>query len=136
MSKNKVVHFEIPSSDFKKAKGFYESVFDWKFEMWGDEGAMAMTTKVDKNQNPVEVGGINGGFYKRSSKGQQPTIVVQTDSIDTTIKDIEKAGGKISTPKHAIGEWGFMADFTDPEGNELTLWQEPKKEKAKAKKSK
>jgi predicted enzyme related to lactoylglutathione lyase len=26
--KNKVVMFEIPSSDFKKAKQFYETVFD------------------------------------------------------------------------------------------------------------
>ena len=126
MSKNKVVHFEIPASDFKKAKAFYESVFDWKVDMWGEEGAMATTTKVDKEQNPVEPGGINGGFYKRSGKSDQPTIVVQTDSIDETIKSIEKAGGKITTPKHAIGDWGFMADFKDPDGNDMGLWESPK----------
>ena len=65
MSKNKVVHFEIPATDFKKAKEFYEGIFDWKLELWGDEGAMAYTTKVDKDKNPTEPGGINGGFYKR-----------------------------------------------------------------------
>src|SRR2546428_215665 len=107
MSKNKVVHFEVPASDFKKAKGFYESVFDWKVEMWGDQGAMAYTTKVDKDKNPSERGGINGGFYKRMSKNQQPTMAVETSSIDETIKKIEKAGGKITTPKHEIGKWGF-----------------------------
>ena len=127
MSKNKVVHFEIPAADMKKAKVFYESIFDWKLEMWGDEGAMAYTTAVDKEKNPSELGGINGGFYKRASKNQQPTLVVQTDSIDETIKKIEKAGGKITTPKHNIGEWGVMADFTDLEGNELSLWEEAKK---------
>ena len=52
---------------------------------------------------------------------------MQTDSIDETLQAIEKAGGKITTPKHAIGEWGFMADFTDPEGNLITLWEKPKK---------
>ena len=62
MFKNKVVLFEIPASDFKKAKEFYEKVFDWKIELWGDEGAMAYTTAVDKDQNPIEPGGINGGF--------------------------------------------------------------------------
>ena len=127
MFKNKVVLFEIPASDFKKAKEFYEKVFDWKIELWGDEGAMAYTTAVDKDQNPVEPGAINGGFYKRKSNNDHPSFGVQTDSIDETLQAIEKAGGKITTPKHAIGEWGFMADFTDPEGNLITLWEKPKK---------
>ena len=127
MPKNKVVHFEIPSGDFKKSKNFYETAFDWKVEMMGDQYAMAHTTAVDKDQNSTEPGAINGGFYKRESKDDRPTFVVQTGSIDETIKKVEKAGGKVITPKHAIGEWGFMADTTDPEGNELGLWEQPKK---------
>lgn len=31
------------------------------------------------------------------------------------------------TPKHPIGEWGFMADFADSEGNVMALWEKPKK---------
>jgi predicted enzyme related to lactoylglutathione lyase len=124
--KNKVVMFEIPSSDFKKAKQFYETVFDWKVELWGDEGAMALTTAADKDYNPTEVGGINGGFYKRKSKEDHPSMGVETNSIDTTLKTIEKAGGKVITAKHSIGEWGFMADFADPEGNVMSLWEKPK----------
>ena len=127
MSKNKVVHFEIPASDLKKAKQFYEKVFDWEVEMWGDEGAMAMTTEVDKDQNPIEAGGINGGFYKRKSKKEQPSFVVETDSIDKTLEKIKKSGGKVTAPKHEIGEWGFMAEFSDPEGNEIGLWENVKK---------
>ncbi|HET7909094.1 MAG TPA: hypothetical protein VFL19_00175, partial [Nitrospira sp.] len=65
--KNKVAFFEIPASNFVQAKAFYEKVFDWKVELWGDEGAMALTTPVDKDQQPTEPGGINGGFYKRKS---------------------------------------------------------------------
>ena len=127
MNKNKVVFFEIPSSDFKKAKDFYEKVFDWKVELWGDEGAMAYTIAVDKDQNPIEPGGINGGFYTRKSKNDQPSFGVQTDSIAKTLKAIEKAGGKVMTPKHSIGEWGFMADFADPEGNVIALWEKAEK---------
>jgi predicted enzyme related to lactoylglutathione lyase len=121
MTKNKVVFFEIPASNFKKAKEFYEKVFDWKVELEGDEGAMAYTTAVDKDQNPIEPRGINGGFYKRKSKDAQPSFGVQTGSIDKTLEAIEKAGGKIITPKHSIGEWGFMADFADPDGNIISL---------------
>lgn len=123
--KNKVSWFEIPAWDFQKAKKFYETVFDRKIDLWGDEGAMATTTAVDKDQNPVEPGGINGGFYKRKSKDEHPSVVVQTESIDKTLKAIETGGGKVVTPKHSIGEWGFMADFVDPEGNVVGLWEKP-----------
>ena len=123
---NKVVFFEIPASDLKAAKQFYETVFDWKVDVQGDEGAMALTTAADNDYNPTEVGGINGGFYKRKSKDDHPSFGMETESIDTTLKAIEKAGGKVTTPKHAIGKWGFMADFSDPEGNVMSLWEKSK----------
>lgn len=63
-----------------------------------------------KDEQPIELGGINGGFYS---------------SIDESLKAIEKAGGKVVTPKHSIGEWGFIADFADPEGNIIALWEKP-----------
>jgi hypothetical protein len=66
-------------------------------------------------------------FYKRKSKHDQPSFGVQTDSVDRTLQAIETAGGKVITPKHSIGEWGFMADFADPEGNVIALWEKPKK---------
>jgi hypothetical protein len=121
--KNKVVFFEIPASNFKQAKEFYEKVFDWKVDLWGEDGAMALTTPVDKDQNPTEPGGINGGFHKRKSKQDQPSFVVETGDIEKTLAAIEKAGGKVTTPKHAVGEWGFMADFADPDGNIIALWE-------------
>ena len=127
MSKHKVVHFEIPASDFSKAKDFYGKVFGWGMKEWGDEYMMANTTEVDKNQRTSELGGINGGFYKRKSKNQQPSFVVETDSIEKTLEDVEKAGGKVARPKSAVGDMGFMAEFTDPDGNEISLWQNAKK---------
>ena len=127
MSKHKVVHFEIPVSDFKKAKDFYGKLFGWKMEAWGQEYMTANTTEVDKNQRPTETGGINGGFYKKKGKGQQPSFVVETDSIDETLKAAEKAGGKVTRKKDKVGDMGFMAEFTDPDGNEISLWEEARK---------
>ena len=125
--KNKVCFFEIPASDVNKAKAFYETVFDWKVNLEGNEGAMALTTTADEEYNPTELGGINGGFYKRKSKEDHPSVGAETDSIDKTLKAVETAGGKVVTPKHPIGEWGFMADFADPEGNVMALWEKSKK---------
>ena len=123
---NRVVHFEIQADDPKRAAEFYKKTFGWKIDqmMTAEKGGMdywGLTTGPDGTP------GINGGMYKRKSKDQQPTMAIETPSIDETIKKIEKAGGKITTPKHAIGEWGFMADFTDVEGNEFSLWESPEK---------
>lgn len=128
--RNKACFFEIPAMDFQKTKTFYEKVFDWKVELHGEDGAMALTTAADKDFNPIEVGGINGGFYKRKSKDDHPSVGVETDSIDQTLKAIENAGGRVVTPKHSLGEHGFMADFADPEGNVMTLWERPSKNQA------
>ena len=127
MSKHKVVHFEIPATDFKKAKDFYGKIFDWKLDMWGDGYMMAMTTAVDKKQMITEKGGINGGFYKRKSKSQQPSFVIETDSIDKTLEKVKKAGGKVKNPKSPVGDMGFMAEFMDPDGNQISLWEVAKK---------
>ena len=128
MAKHKVVHFEIPSGDFKKSKEFYSKVFGWKLKTWGMEYMMAMTTDFDaKTQRPTEMGGINGGFYVRKNKSQQPSFVIETDSIEKTLAKVQKNGGKIKRAKSPIGEMGFMAEFIDSDGNVISLWEEVKK---------
>lgn len=126
MPKHKVVHFEIPTTDFNMAKDFYGKIFGWNMQAWGNEYMMATTTEVDKDQKPTEVGGINGGFYIRKKPDQQPSIVVETESIDETLKAIKQAGGKVTRPKEPIGDFGFMAEFRDPDGNEISLWEDVK----------
>lgn len=68
---------------------------------------MALTTPADKKYNPTKPGGINGGFYKRKSKEDHSSVGVETDSIDNTLKAIEKAGGKVVTPKHSLHHYAF-----------------------------
>ena len=50
------------------------------------------------------------------------------DSITESLKQIEKAGGKVVTPRTDIGQnMGAFAVFTDPVGNEFGLYEEPKR---------
>lgn len=112
--KNTVTSFEIPTFDFPKAKPFYETVFDWKVELCDDDGARAHTTAVDKDQNPIEPGGINGGFSTRKAKDEYPSVVVQTRSIHKALQAIEMGGGQVVAPRNSIGGWGFEAYVTDP----------------------
>ena len=46
--------------------------------------------------------------------------------MDETISAIEKAGGKIVVPKMAIPAVGWLAYFTDPDGNIHGIMQEDK----------
>jgi uncharacterized protein len=123
---NKVVHFEIPADDIAKAQKFYGNVFGWEFKAWSDEYSLAITAKSDADDNPLEPGAINGGIQKRSHRAKTPTFVIQVDSIDNTLKNIETLGGKVAIPKESIGDMGFYAQFDDPEGNRIGLFQEKK----------
>ena len=50
-------------------------------------------------------------------------LVVEVDDIEATLEQVEKRGGATVSAKQAVGEMGFSAYFTDPEGNLMGLWQ-------------
>ena len=124
---DKVVHFEIPASDMAGAQEFYSKIFGWQFVKYNDWYSTVRTVEVDENMMPKESGAINGGLQKRNYKAVSPTVVISVDDIDAKIMQIEKAGGKVVVPKEAIGDMGFYAQFFDPDGNRIGLFQASKK---------
>jgi len=122
----KVVHFEIPADNLGRAEGFYKGVFGWGIEkvpMPDVNYFMATTTPVDAGYKPSEPGAINGALMERGETGRTPVLVIEVPSIEDSMKKVEAAGGKIVLEKHQVGEYGYYARFTDPEGNVLGLWQ-------------
>jgi predicted enzyme related to lactoylglutathione lyase len=125
---DKVVHFEIPTDDFARAKEFYGSIFGWQLQdMQGEamgEYVIAMTTPVDQEtQAPTEPGAINGGLMKRAADTPSPVITIGVDAIDDSLKQVEAGGGSIVTPRTEIPGMGAFAYFKDSEGNVLGLWE-------------
>ena len=50
----KVVHFEVPAKDLKRAKAFYSQVFGWKAsDVDMPEGQYVSTTDVDAQGRPT-----------------------------------------------------------------------------------
>ena len=43
------------------------------------------------------------------------------DDIDETLRRITANGGKTLLPKKSIGQYGFIAQYEDTEGNRLAL---------------
>jgi predicted enzyme related to lactoylglutathione lyase len=128
-----LVHFEIPVDNLEGARKFYSEMFDWKLQDWpmpdGSTYIGVHTTPIDeKTRMPLRAGAINGGIMKRTDKAKAPIFAVQVKSIDDKVKDIEKAGGKVVTPKMDMMGMGFYAYVSDPDGNVLGLWEDaPKK---------
>ncbi|WP_211355335.1 hypothetical protein [Blastococcus colisei] len=45
------------------------------------------------------------------------------DSIEDSLRRIGELGGSTVVGKTPVGEMGFAAYFTDPEGNVMGLWE-------------
>jgi predicted enzyme related to lactoylglutathione lyase len=118
---NKVVHFEIPTSDLRKAQDFYSAVFGWQMMPFDADNVMTSTTEVDDNFMPKEPGAINGGIYKAS--GHTPHVVVDVPDIQAHIELIKQHGGSLVTEVETVPNMGMYCRCKDPEGNMVGLWQ-------------
>ncbi len=115
---NRVIHFEIHSSDVEKSMNFFQSVFGWKFTKWNGPEPYWLVETGDAKQP-----GINGGFM--SSRDGQPRTVntVAVESVDETVKKVGSAGGTVVVPRMAIPGVGWLAYAMDPTGNLIGFMQ-------------
>ena len=124
---DKVIFFEIPADQPKRAREFYQMTFGWKMnEIPSMHYTQIGTVEADMmgvRGTPKEPGAINGGMVERGYPAQSPIIYIRVNSIDEAAVSIEKNGGKILTPKSPVGNFGFAAYFKDTEGNVVGLWQ-------------
>ena len=107
---SKVVHFEIPADDPKRAINFYEDVFGWKITKWGFSDYWLVTAGENEEL------GINGAIMPKES-GNMVRNTISVDSYEESVKKIESEGGKMLTEKMTIPGMGFNGFFQDTEGN-------------------
>ena len=118
---NKVVHFEIPTSDLKKSQDFYGAVFVWQMMQFDDENVMTSTTATNDQGMPTEPGAINGSIYK--ANGKTPNVVVEVPDLQAHIALIKQHGGSLVDDVQVIPNMGSYCRCKDPEGNLVGLWQ-------------
>ena len=125
---DKVIHFEIPVEDMSRAHKFYQKVFGWQIKSVPEVNyTLVYTTPVDDKQMHLNKGAINGGMLQRQGVIKSPIITINVEDIDQSLKNLEKAGGKIVMPKSKVGDIGLSAYFQDTEGNVLGVWQSLKR---------
>ena len=116
---NSLNWFEIPVVDFDRARSFYSQIYD--FEM--------PSIRMGNNQLgffPVKPNCIGGAIIlaEGHEPAKQGALVYLNggDELNTILKRVKKAGGKVLQEKSAISkEHGFFALFIDTEGNRLAL---------------
>jgi predicted enzyme related to lactoylglutathione lyase len=119
--KNALSWFEIPVSNFDKAKEFYQAIFDYEMpEM--PMGPNRMGILLHDQQG----GGVGGAIV--AGNGYQPTVggsVVYLNAgndLSTVLNRVPKAGGAVVVPKTQIApDLGYFAIFQDCEGNRVGL---------------
>ncbi len=123
----RVVHFEIPFGDGDRARSFYTDAFGWDTQSMPGMGYTLVTTgPSSRTAGPTEPGFVNGGMFSRDDwpgGSPAPIITIDVDDIDAALTKLESLGGKTVIAKQPVGDMGFSAYFTDPEGNTIGLWQ-------------
>lgn len=127
MSKNPVVHFEMPYKDAKRVAEFYSKAFGWSMNEAGEEMGhyvVAHTAETDENRMVKTPGTINGGFYDETkSEYKEPSVVVSVVDAKKTMEDIKAAGGEILGEPQDIPGIGLWGSFKDSEGNRVSILQ-------------
>jgi predicted enzyme related to lactoylglutathione lyase len=134
------VHFEIHASDPATVQAFYESVFGWRFQQWGDIPYWLVTTgDGDPMQGvPHTAPGVDGGLLPRQGpapeSGQPVNAFVMTVEVPDCDGYVEKAlaaGGRVALPADDMPGVGRLAYVADPDGNLVGMLQaEPAPEAA------
>jgi len=109
---HRVDYIEFPAVDIAATKDFYARAFGWKFTDYGPD------------YSSFEDGRLAGGF---TTAGQVtrggPLVVIYAADLEATEANLKAAGGTIVKETFSF-PGGRRFHFTDPNGNELSVWSE------------
>lgn len=109
--------FEIPSTDFDRAVGFYSTLLGTPLaKMEGGNRPVALF--------PADKDGVGGAVVKDARKPSMEGALVflnARDQMDAMLARVESAGGKVILPRMEIPPNGFIAVVQDTEGNQVGL---------------
>jgi len=110
---NRIDYVEIPVSDLKKTRTFFEAMFGWPFQEWGEE------------YMSFNDGQLDGGF--RLEPGLVPStgvlLVFFSDNLERDVERVKELGATISQDVFPF-PGGRRFHFIDPVGTEYAIWSD------------
>jgi predicted enzyme related to lactoylglutathione lyase len=115
MANHKIIHVELAAKDRKTLSAFYNNVFGWQLQHFDD---MNYTTF-----DPGD--GVRGGFspITEGIPAGTTTVYIETEDINASLDEVEKAGGTILMKETEIPNTGKFGMFRDPQGNMVGLFK-------------
>jgi predicted enzyme related to lactoylglutathione lyase len=128
-SKNRIVHVEWRTQDTERLKGFYGSLFDWKFKPAAPNYAIVETGSAE----------LKGGIFQMDVGSPLPVGVsnyIEVDELAPYEEKVKSLGGQILLSNQEVPGWGWFSIFTDVDHNVMALWRASPDEKAAKKAAK
>jgi predicted enzyme related to lactoylglutathione lyase len=119
MATNPVGWFEIYVEDMRRAKDFYETVFDVTLEKLNDE--QPELWKFPQTMTKYGASGALASVEGMPSGGNSTLVYFTCENCANELSRVVQAGGTIMKEKFSIGEYGFIAIAFDTEGNMIGL---------------
>lgn len=109
---NRIDYIEIPVKEVPCAQQFYQTVFGWSFEDYGP----GYSSFFD--------GRLGGGLTtEREPPARGTLVVIYVRDLRAAEERVRAAGGSIIREAFAF-PGGRRFHFTDPDGNELSVWSD------------
>jgi uncharacterized protein len=116
---NPVRYVEIPVSDIDRAQRFYEAVFAYALERQTLDGYEMALFPYDPAAPGATAALAQGDVYVPAKTG--PIVYLAVDDIDTVLARAQAQGAQTLYEKKAAGDWGWVAEIEDSEGNRIAL---------------
>jgi predicted enzyme related to lactoylglutathione lyase len=112
---HRIDYVEFPADSaatHQATKQFYQDVFGWTFQDWGDDYSDTKSSGVASgvNSNP-------------SHRPPAPLVVLFSSDIEETKARVVKAGGRIIKDIFPF-PGGRRFIYVDPAGNQLAVWSD------------
>ena len=110
---NPIVFFEVLGKDHATLTTFFSELFGWSANPVGDSYSVMDTGAAES---------IQGGVGEAADRTEHVTFYVEVDDLDAALRKAEALGGRqLLGPTDFPG--GSFAQFADPEGHTIGLWQ-------------
>jgi uncharacterized protein len=121
MVRNSINWFEIPVTDFERAKAFYSRIFDFEMPEW-PMGEFRMGILLSAQEEGAVGGAICQGPGNVPSEHGCTVYLNGGADLAVVLGRVAAAGGTVLAPKTLITpEIGYCAYFRDTEGNRIGL---------------